>query len=96
MEVSCAECGSDHAPAEEHQYVYVKLEDVDSEFIDGITTQPIVDCVHLPCEHVFSRRTLATWVAQHGTCPSCRRQTGISDFAASPRFVRNLLYEILV
>ena len=92
----CGVCGALHAGDEDHAYEYVNADSVDSEFIDAITTQPIVDGVQLPCEHMFSRRSLLQWLATHVACPVCRTPAAPSDLKSVMRFVKNKLDELLV
>jgi len=34
--------------------------------------KPGQDAVQLPCNHLFDRGCVETWLKQHGTCPICR------------------------
>ena len=93
----CGVCGVLHARDEDHAYEYVNADSIDSDLIDAITAQPIVDGVQLPaCEHMFSRRSLLQWLATHRACPVCRTQATASDLKPVVRFARNKLDELLV
>ena len=92
----CGVCGALHARDEDHAYEYVNADSLDSEFIDAITVQPIVDGVQLPCEHMFSRRSLLQCLAAHHACPVCRTPAAPSDLKPLFRFAKNKLDELLV
>jgi len=92
----CGLCGVLHAAGEDHAYDYSNAGIIDSDLIDAITAQPIVDGVQLPCEHMFSRRSLLQCLATHHACPVCRKPAEASDVKPVMRYFKNKLDELLV
>ena len=92
----CSVCGALHARDEDHVFEYVNADTIEVDLIDAITAQPIVDGVQLPCEHMFSRRSLLQCLATHRACPVCRTPAAPSDLKSVMRFVKNKLDELLV
>ena len=92
----CGVCGALHAREEDHAYEYANTDIIEVDLIDAITAQPIVDGVQLPCEHMFSRRSLLQWLATHHACPVCRTRATARDLKPVIRFVKNKLDELLV
>ena len=95
--VGCAVCGQVHADENEHLYTYADEANIGPELVDAITALPIVDCVHLPCQHAFSRKSLQKWLLQSNSCPTCRSPVSASDLEQpSPRIIRSLLDNLKV
>ena len=92
----CRVCGALHARDEDHAYEYANVDSIEIDLIDAITAQPIVDGVQLPCEHMFSRRSLLQWLATNHVCPVCRSPAAASDLKPVVRFAKNKLDELLV
>ena len=94
--MECGVCGVQHGAGEDHAYEYASAGSIDGDLVDAITAQPIVDGVQLPCEHMFSRRSLLQWLATHHACPVCRTPAASSDLKPVFRFFKNKLDELLV
>ena len=95
--VGCAVCGQVHAAEDEHLYIYADEASIGRELVDAITALPIVDCVHLPCQHAFSRKSLRKWLQLRDSCPTCRSPVSASDLEhPSPRIIRSLLDNLKV
>ena len=94
--LECGVCGVQHGAGEDHAYEYANAGGIDGDLVDAITAQPIVDGVQLPCEHMFSRRSLLQWLAKNHSCPTCRVRVRVRDVKPVVRFAKNKLDEILV
>ena len=92
----CSVCGALHARDEDHVFEYVNADTIEVDVIDAITAQPIVDGVQLPCEHMFSRRSLLQCLATNHACPVCRTPAAPSDSKSIMRIFKNKLDELLV
>ena len=94
----CAQCGHEHEPDEEHEYLYVD-DKFESDLLDPISLVPIVDCVILPgtdCPHMFSIATLKRWLKVKQECPLCKCQIQEQFIRPAPLVVHTMLCRLLV
>lgn len=94
----CDICGVVHGEDEDHRFNYVDREEINPNFIDPITQEPLFDAVILSCpgEHVFSLRTLRIWLQTKPQCPLCKCSLQSNVLKAAFKPFANLLDDLLV
>ncbi len=90
----CTTCGAAHHGP---NHVFVYAGDIDEEFKDPISLDPIFDGVVLaPCAHVFSRHVIAECMSSQQRCPLCHTAVTAADVRGVDNITRNMLDKLKV
>lgn len=70
--------------------------EIDEEFLCNICTMVIEEAMQSPCDHLFCKECIETWLKTDRSCPVDRGPLDVDNLRSAARFFRNLLEKFLI